>query len=233
MPRKRDPSLPPPIPRRRLDSPVFKKDCTLRHSTERPIIDTFHYLLGKCPKETWNELSWRKQTCLTFLHWFVNPTEDNLLNLVERTKAWRKCDRRVGGKRTLLEVMIRKRLFRKAKQIEDRRKGHILGKSPENLERLRQMVEKQREEKRGFFNPATQTPEAKAKARALSREKQKGEWWVITSPWGQVFHVQGLRTFCEEHGLDRSHLGNTARVPGTYHKGWMARKKVQDWPVER
>jgi hypothetical protein len=231
MPRKRDPSLPPPIPRRRTDAPVFRKDCVLRYSCERPIIDTFHYLLEKYPRETWEGLSWRKQTCLFFLHWFVNPTEDNLLNLVERTKAWRKCDRRVGGKRTLLEAMIRKRLFKKAKQIEDRRKGHILGKSPENLEHLRKLREKQKEEKKGFYNPDTQTKAAKDRARAMMGPQ--GEWWVVTSPWGQVYHVQGLREFCEENGLNRSHLGRTAKVPGTYHKGWMARKKVADWPVER
>ena len=231
MPRKRDPSLPPPIPRRRLDSPVFKKDCVLRYSPERPIIDTYHYLLGRYPEGTWESLSYRKRVCMWFLKWFSDPTEDNLLTFVDMVKAWRKNDRRVGGKRTLLEVLTRKRLFKKVRKIEIQRSGQTQGKSPENLEHLRRLREVQKREKKGFYNPQTQTKAAKDRARAMMGPQ--GEHWVITSPQGEVFHVQGLRAFCEEYGLDRGHLGRTAKVPGTYHKGWMARKKVQDWPVER
>lgn len=236
MPRKRPEGAPPKRPRNQTDMPVRKADIIHRDSPERPILDTYFFLLEKYPKETWGTLSYRKQVCLAFLHWFSNSHRKELmLELCDLVAAWRKEEKRIGTlKRTLLERMVRARLFRKAAayrkrqaQKEKAKQQHAEGGS----------LDKSKKEGRGIFAPKYQNKEFMDEFRRRGQEKAKlnpkGDDWVVTSPYGETFHINNLMAFCRETGLDSSHLRSTARKPDTYHRGWQARKIVKEWPIDR
>lgn len=213
------------------DHRVFKEDIVHRKMPERPICDTYFYLLEKYPKDTWDSLSWRKQICLGFLEWMTFPDRKELVDpLVEKVKAWRKKEKRVGGKRSLLERQFRKKLFRK----------HTKERNYKNRPTRCDEGNRQVKNKTGMFTPERFAercdPNSDFHKRRVEKMKarppgSKGLDWIVTSPWGDVYHVKGLQTICEENGLDASHLSKTAKHAELYHRGWKARKKNLDWPL--
>ena len=61
MPEKRPEGAPEPRRRIRTDAPVFKKDCVIRKTADRPIVDTYYYIVARIPEDTWGNLSYRKR----------------------------------------------------------------------------------------------------------------------------------------------------------------------------
>ena len=236
MPRKRPEGAPPPRPRNQTDYPVRKEDIVHTYTPERPILDTFHYLLEKYPRETWEQLSYRKRVCLAFLEWFANSHRKELmLELVDLVANWRKTEGRVGTQhRTLLMRMVRQRLFKKAASYRQRQ---ALKEKAKLQHAEGGSLDKARKEGRGIFSEKYQDKafmdEFRRKGREKAKLRQHGDQWVLTSPYGETFHTSNLPQFCEENGLHIGHLRQTSRKPDLYHKGWKARKLVKEWPIER
>lgn len=236
MPRKRPEGAPPPRPRNQTDMPVRVADIVHSRTPERPLLDTFYYLLEKYPRETWGTLSYRKQVCLAFLEWFSNSHQKELmLTLVDMVVDWRRIEGRVGSmRRTLLERMVRQRLLKKAAAY---RKRQALKEKARQQHAEGGSLDKAKKEGRGIFSPKYQDKafmeEFRRKGREKAKLRQHGDKWIVTSPYGETFHITNLRAFCEENQLNYGHMKSTSRKPDLYHKGWKARKLVKEWPIER
>lgn len=44
--------------------------------------------------------------------------------------------------------------------------------------------------------------------------------WTAVAPSGAIFKTYNMSQFCRDHGLNRSHMYETAKEFGTKHKGW-------------
>ena len=190
--------------------------------TFRPFPDTLHHLMGTFPEETWETLSHRKQVCFIYLKWSIRPMDAELRNiLVDKVKEWRvKEPNRIGGKRSLLERMVRKRLFKLQRREKTVAKNH---------EGYCKSVELQKENKTGQFTEEMQAFRKSSangeRGAAARRRNAKGLDWVVYAPDGSVFEINNLRAFCREWGLDWSHLSRTSLYPNYTYRGWSARKK--------
>ena len=192
-------------------------------SNFRTLIDSYHHLCSKYPREKWEEYSYRKQVCLRYIEWMVNPRNKELRGeLVDKVKEWRKHEKgRVGGKRSILEKLAR-RFFRQRKREKQLKEGVRI--KHEN-------INSQMERKVGIYSDeflALRKTSDWAKWVRSFGKKKKGLFWTVYSPTGEVYHVQGLKEICEEFGLGGSHLGNTSNYPGKFHKGWRAVKRNPD-----
>lgn len=207
-------------PKRRKSSPRVHKRY-LKKLAFRPPVDTYGYLQEKYPEEKRHLMSYRKQMCFLYIKWMVYPKDDNLRHqVVELVKAWRTAEpNRFGGKRTLMEKLFRKKLFKKHRQ----EKRQVKAKDRKAIGPRKQM-----ETGTGRHTPELieqyKTSEY-GRMMASRPRKKKNIDWVIYSPDGEIFHVQDIAAFCEEHGLHKSHLANTSTHPGWRHRGWFCRKK--------
>ena len=187
----------------------------------RPFPETFYHLLETFPEEVWGNLSHRKQVCLLYLKWSIRPMDAELRQLlVDKVKEWRvKEPDRIGGKRSLLERMVRKRLFK----LQRREKTVA-----KNQEGYRKSVDIQKKNKTGQFTEEMQNFRKSSangeRGAAAGRRNPRGLDWVVYAPDGTIYEINSLRAFCRERGLDWSHLSRTSLYPCTY-KGWRARKK--------
>ena len=188
----------------------------------RPLVDTYHYLKRKYPRCTWDEMSLRKQVCLYYLSWMIQPEKKNRTALVEKVKEWRKKEpNRIGGKRSVLERLARKFFAEEAKKkrVDENRKSFV------------SCGQKAFENKTGIHSPEmralVKTPEMIRKSNE-KRLKVQALHWVLYAPDGEVFEIHNLRAFCREHNLGHSLLSQTAKYPGRTHKGWRARKRNVD-----
>jgi hypothetical protein len=205
---------------------VLRKAVHHFYSPERSPHANLKFLLGKFPEGTWGELSLRKQFCLEYCKWLCFPRsskkEEETMRVYNVMKHWRKVDRRIGTKRTLLERTFRvsvlkivrklrgaKKNSRHSKKLHDRGTGNLVKVNREKayLENLK-------------LGP---------KVAALTGTRT--EDWIIWSPEGEVYFVRNLYAFCKEKGMDDSHLGKTAKYPGKYYRGWRAAKRtrVTEW----
>ncbi len=205
---------------------VLRESVHHFHSPERSPHANLKFLLGKFPEGTWGELSLRKQFCLEYCKWLCFPRsskkEEETMRVYEVMKQWRKIDRRIGTKRTLLERTFRvsvlkivrklrgaKKNSRYSKRVHDKGTGNLVKVNREkaylpNLEKGRQ--------KQGDFG-------------------RKSLEWVIWSPEGEVYFVRNLRLFCRTRGMDWSHLSKTSIHENKYYRGWRCEKrtKMTDW----
>ena len=187
----------------------------------RPFPDTLHHLMEIFPEETWEELSHRKQVCLIYLKWSLRPQNAELRQLlVDKVKEWRvKEPNRIGGKRSLLERMVRKKLFKLQRKEKNISKNH---------EAFCKSVELQKQNKTGQFTEEMQAfrkSSANGERGAAARRNARGLDWFVYAPGGTVYEINNLRAFCREQGLDWSHLSKTSLYPNYIYKGWRARKK--------
>lgn len=54
----------------------------------------------------------------------------------------------------------------------------------------------------------------------------KGQY-IVTDPSGNAYHVQGLKQFCREHGLENKYMARQANGrKSTPYKGWTCRKSL-------
>ena len=188
----------------------------------RPLVDTWHHLRYRYPRSTWPERSLRKQVCLLYIQWIVFPEKENRRVLIEKVKEWRKSEPgRVGGKRSILEVLARKFFA-----AERRERGIDKAR-----EACRETGRRAFENKTGIHAPGMrerlQDPEIIKKNRERIILAKSQHWWVFT-PSGEILEVHNLREFCRQNNLDSSHLCRTAKHPGKTHKKFRARKRNID-----
>jgi hypothetical protein len=187
----------------------------------RPIVDTWHHLRYRYPRSTWPERSLRKQVCLLYIQWLCFPEKENRSELIEKVKAWRKIDGRIGGERSVLEKLVR-RFF--AKDKKERR-------SPQQKKSSLKTGKNALKNKTGIHSPEmvslVQTPEVRAKGHETQR-RIRGDHWFVFCPNGDVLEIHNLKRFCRENNLDASHLTRTAKYSGKIHKGYRARKRCVD-----
>lgn len=129
----------------------------------------------------------------------------------------------MGGKRSLLERVVRKKLFKQRKKE----------KSVEaNYDSLCKSVRLQKENKTGRFTEEVRafrkSPANGHKANATRKGKTNALDWIVIDPEGNVYEVHSLTAFCREtdFGLDDSHLSKTSLYAGLTHKKWRAIKKT-------
>jgi len=186
----------------------------------RPIVDTFAYLRYKYPRCTWDSLSIRKQICLWYISWMVNPDKETLSILIKKVKAWRKIDGRIGGSRSVLEKLVR-RFFAK----DRKKRSEAQKKSSKNT------GEQALKNKTGIHAPGMkerlQDPEIVRKSIERMTLAKAQHWWVYT-PDGEILEIHNLSRFCRENGLDCSHLCRTAKYPGRHHFGYRVRRRNVD-----
>jgi hypothetical protein len=187
----------------------------------RLVTETYWFLLERFPEEIWEDLSYRKQVCLSYLRWLVHPENKEYKDtLIKKVKEWRKKEpNRFGSKRSRLETICRK-LFRK----------HAKDKTQEKCKEAKSTgPRKQIESGTGGHSPELvkkrSTSEWGKHMRSLVKHHSSTCHWVVYSPTEEVFEVFGLSEFCKERGLNLAHLSQTAKVPGKLHKGWRARKR--------
>lgn len=200
------------------------KKLNLRIARYRPLVDTYYHLLRHFPEEQWSELSHRKQVCLIYMKWLIFPRDKKLrARLVDKVQEWRlKEPNRLGGKRSLLERAVRKKLFK------IRKKEKLVEK---NYDNICKSVRLQKENKTGSFTEEARafrkSPANGHKANATRNGKTHAADWIVFAPDGTRYEVHNLRAFCRDtdFGLDQSHLSKTSLHPGGTHKGWRAIKK--------
>ena len=183
----------------------------------RMLPDTVFHLRSKYPRWERKNLSYRKQVCLLYLEWSLTCRDKKLRQqLIDLVKEWRlKEPNRLGGQRSLLERAIRKRLFKLRKKEKINEKNH---------KALRKGVEQQKKNKTGQFTDEM-VAFRKSPENAKRAKRNNGHYWYVYAPDGTVYDIVNLKAFCREHGLDQSHMTQTALRPGKTHKGWRAMKK--------
>lgn len=183
----------------------------------RMLPDTVFHLRSKYPRKERNQLSYRKQVCLFYLEWCLHPQDKEMRQqFVELVKEWRKKEpNRLGGKRSLLERMVRKRLFKLAKREKLNKK---------NYEALCSSVNRQKKNKTGQFTDEM-VAFRKSSENGKRAKRTNGCHWYVYAPDGTMYEIFSLRAFCREHGLDQSHMTQTNLQPNKTHKGWRAVKK--------
>jgi hypothetical protein len=161
-------------------------------------------------------LSWRKRVCIQYLKWGIYAEDEDRVRFIELALEWRKVDKRVGGKRTLLERKMRKLLkqWRLHKAFAGQR------------EAVRKVFQQFRREKRGVFS------EEYRKERMWEQNKEnmrrqleagrhpKSKEWIVYEPDGNVIRVWSLQKYAQERGLSRTALRMTARIPGKMYRGY-------------
>ena len=202
---------------------VPRKAVHYFHGPERSPHANLKFLLGKFPRETWEQLPLNKRVCLGYCEWRAKGfSQDETIALYELMKKWRKEDKRIGKNRKVIE-----RLFR----------AHVLTivKKKRTADLTRKAAKKQHREGRSFlveFNKRKgylENLKLGPKVVALTGTTTKD--WIIWSPEGEIYFVRNLYAFCKERGMDDSHLGKTSIYPGKFYKGFKAQKRVKttDW----
>ena len=153
----------------------------------RMLPDTVFHLRSKYPRWERKNLSYRKQVCLLYLEWSLQPLDKTLRQqFVDLVKEWRlKEPNRLGGKRSLLERVIRKRLFKERKKEKQRER---------NYKPRCRSVELQKKNKTGQFTDEMvafrKSPENVKRINATAAHH-----WYVFAPDGTVYDIFNLSAF--------------------------------------
>ena len=179
-----------------------------------PPIDAYSRMVQDV--EDVSALSLNKQVCIQFMKWGVYAEDEDRVALIELAIRWRKEDKRVGGKRTLLEAKIRKlfKQWRLHKAFAGQRQA------------VSKVFQQFRREKRGVFSEEyrkermhEQNKENMRRQLEMGRHPKSKEW-IVYEPDGNVVRVWSLQKYAQERGLSRHCLMLTARTPGRLYKGY-------------
>lgn len=190
----------------------------------RPVTLTLGHIMKKYIKKGMaiEDLSLRKQMCITYLMWAARKTKKLGYEFYELTKRWRKEEGRAGGKRTKIEKIGRR--FLKVKKEDEFRESRKPGGSVQGKNLVKQ--------RKGFLAPDKWEQHLEnLKNAAYHKFREGGLWWVVYPPEGEPFIVRGLAKVSEENGLDQSTMARTANRPWArrHHKGWRAEKYDPEW----
>ena len=185
-----------------------------------PLIHPYRKFQLLLEKES--ELPLHKQFCFAFIQWGYTAKDEDKVKFVELAKEFRKG--RIGQHRTLLERKarklyrnVKKHLNREASRQGARRWGYktleegIGVHSPEFRERVKENTKKGRE------------------TQAATMGSARAKKWIVYSPDGEIFHIVNLLRFCREHGLTRTAMWSTSKIPGKTYRGWHCVQVNEEW----
>jgi hypothetical protein len=188
-----------------------------------PVVDA--YWNARRGVEDTTTLPYHKQVCIQFLRWGMTAEEKDKEEFITLGLAWRKEDRRVGGKRTLLERKLRKllRTWRRRRAFAPSRKA-----SSENMKKFQR-------EKRGVYSPEYRKERMREQNRAnMMKQLAAGRHpsaleWIVTEPDGTVVRIWNLQKYAIERNLIRKSLSMTSRYPGRKHRGYSCVRANDAW----